>query len=204
MIMINPIQGYVFSENKRMIIQWALPVFSLVPACYSFACVRLAIINSENRYSHIMAAAIFGLLCFWLIAGRKKALSDLALQYCCDASGAANFSKQQRSTVDTHLPLFLSRASIASSVKIPWSEQFYLLSNEPFAYVPNHEENGLRTIQSLAKHNVVVLPIKKATTDWLAYISKDMRIPEYPRVAYLQNSSKDAVIGNSATDILRF
>ena len=69
---------------------------------------------------------------------------------------------------------------------MPWTEYFYILSNNPISYVENHEGNGVRVIRMLAKKEVVILPINDNIRIIVAQLTNNIAIPSYPKVIYLQ------------------
>ena len=110
----------------------------------------------------------------------------LALQYCCKHNVVCNRNGQGSTFVDTSNSLFISKITVEGNTRTPWSEYFYFLSNKPIAFVPNHEDNGLCVVQSLAKQGVVILPITEATSTYVSKLVNSVAIPTYPKVAYHQ------------------
>ena len=182
----NNCEGYVFSENKRIIIKWIVPVTSLIGFCFSISCVIIAVTYSENRGTHILISMLCSpWSCFQLLM-RRKVIPLLALQYCCKHNAVCNSNGLGSTFVDTRTSLFISKISVEGNTRIPWSEHFYFISNKPIAFVPNHEGNGLCVVKSLAKQGVVILPITETTGVFVAKLVDSITIPTYPKVAYRQ------------------
>lgn len=180
-------QGYVFSENKRIIIKWIVPLVSLLGCCFSLSCLRLAVIYSENRGTHILISILFAFLSGLQILVRKKVVILFSLQYICGNNAIQNVMDKLHTTiVDTHSSFFISQICVEGNSKIPWSEYFYVLSNKPIVYVSNHEGNGMRVVQSLVKNGVVILPKNKTSQMVIEHVTDDMIVPVYPKVAYRQ------------------
>ena len=178
-------QGYVYSEGKRIIIRWVVPIIVLFEVVVSFCFLRMAIIDAEGKGSSLIGAFIFALLSGLMIFGRKKALIPLSLQYACNDNIVQNRSKTLENSVDTKCPMFVSQIYIVGITRAPWPEGFYLLSNKPILYVANHEENGMLVAQSLVKKGVVILPINETTRSIMKQLIGDIVIPFYPKVAYI-------------------
>lgn len=179
-------QGYVYSENKRIIIKWVVPIIILFEVVTSFCFLRIAIIVVEDRIISLMVAFTFALLSGLMILGRKKALITLSLQYTYNGSMIQNYGLTEKNFVDVKCSIFVSQTYIAGITRAPWSEAFYLISNEPMLYVPNYERNGMLVVQSLAQKGVVILPINKETQNIVEELSQNIVIPFYPKVAYIQ------------------
>lgn len=179
-------QGYVYSENKRIIIRWVLPIIILFEVVTSFCFLRMAIIDVEHSVISLIVAITFALLSGLMILGRKKALTTLSLQYACDDNMIQNFGLTEKNYVDVKCSMFASQVYVAGIARAPWPEAFYLLSNKPMLYVPNYEGNGILVAQSLAKKGVVVLPINEETQTIVEHLTGNLEIPVYPKVAYIQ------------------
>ena len=179
-------QGYVYSESKRIVIRWIVPIIILFEVIASFWLLRMAIIDGGDRAISLIAAFIFALLSIFMILGRKKALIILSLQYACSDNIIQNRGLPPKNSVDVKCSMFISQIYIAGITRAPWPEEFYLLSNEPMQYIPNHEGNGTLVVQSLTKRGVVILPINATTQSVIEQLTGNIVIPAYPKVAYIQ------------------
>ena len=179
-------QGYVYSENKRIIIRWVVPIIILFEVVTSFCFLRMAIIDVEDRVISLIVAFAFALLSGLMIFGRKKALITLSLQYGCDDNIIQNHGLTEKNFIDVKCSMFVSQVHIAGVTRAPWPEEFYLLSNKPMPYVPNHEGNGTLVVQSLTQKGVVILPINETTQSIVDQLTENIVIPVYPKVAYVQ------------------
>lgn len=179
-------QGYVFSENKRIVVKWIVPFISFLGCCFSISCLRLAVTYSENRSTHILISVLAAFFSCIQILARKKVMPLFSLQYICKHHAIYNVNKHHNSFADTQASLFISKIYVESNTKIPWSEHFYALSNKPFAYIANHQGNGMRVVQSLIENGVVVLPLTQTTSNFIEEFGDNINIPVYPKVAYIQ------------------
>lgn len=179
-------QGYVYSENNRIMIRWVVPIVILFFGVASICFLRMAIIDVEDKVISLIIAFTFALLSGLMIIGWKRAMITISLQYACTDNIIQNHSKAEKNVVDVKYSMFISQTVIAGVTRAPWSERLYLLSNEPMLYVPNHEGNGMLVVQSLAKKGVVVLPINKETQSTVEHLTGNLEIPVYPKVAYIQ------------------
>lgn len=179
-------QGYVYSEDIRIIIKWVVPIVILFLGVVSFCCLRIAIIEAEDRSANTIVAVTCALLSGLMMIGWKKAMITISLQYACTDNIIQNHSKAEKNVVDVKYSIFISQTVIAGVTRAPWSERLYLLSNEPMLYVPNHEGNGMLVVQSLAKKGVVILPINDATQSVIEQLTGNIVVPTYPKVAYIQ------------------
>lgn len=182
----NNCQGYVYSENKRIMIRWVVPIIILFEVVVSFCLLRMAIIDVEDRGFFLIVAFAFALLSSLMFLGRKKALITLSLQYACNDNIIQNYGLTEKTFVDVTCSMFVSQTYIAGITRAPWPEEFYLLSNKPMLYIPNHEGNGTLVVQSLAQKGVVILPINKETQRIVDELTKNIVIPFYPKVVYIQ------------------
>ena len=179
-------QGYVYSENNRIMIRWVVPIVILFFGVASICFLRMAIIDVEDKVISLIVAFTFALLSSLMIIGWKRAMITISLQYACTDNIIQNHSKAEKNVVDVKHSMFISQTVIAGVTRAPWSERLYLLSNEPMLYVPNHEGNGMLVVQSIAKKGVVVLPINKETQSTVEHLTGNLEIPVYPKVAYIQ------------------
>jgi len=178
-------QGYVFSDQKRFFINWIVPIMSFLCCCFSIPFFSLWFMRAENKGAHLFSAAVFAFLSLFQIYMRKKSIKLYTLQYICKNNSIQNFNKSYSSFVDTSSSLFVSKIHVAGTSKVPWSEDFYVLSNKPLPYVANYEGNGMLVIHSLI-NDVVILPINNTTGIIVEQLAKDTTIPVYPKVMYLQ------------------
>ena len=179
-------QGYVYSEDYRIIIKWGVPIMIMFEVFTSFWFLRMAIIDGEDRVMSLISAFIFALLSSLTILGRKKVLLTLSLQYSCDDNLIQNYGLTTKNFVAVKCSMFISKTYIPGITRAPFPEKFYFLSNEPIQYIPNHEENGALLVQSLTKKGVVILPINEATESIIEKLTGNIEIPTYPKVAYIQ------------------
>lgn len=187
MVKINECQGYVYSNVIRFIIRWIIPLQAVFLCGFSLWLLYLAITYSENRSTHTLLFVVFLLSSLGMLIARKFSLQKLAWGYMCNNNRIVNYNKSKEFFVDTHLPLFVSRICFQTSKRIPLVEDYYILSNKPLEYIPNHEENGTLIVQKMMQNEVVVIPANESTQAVIIQLVGHVVIPTYPKVAYLAN-----------------
>ena len=153
---------------------------------FSIIWLRLAIIEPENRFIHLLIFVLFAFICCVLGVIRRKSLPCITLQYIFQDDKFQNCGKFSDACADVQYPLFVSQTYIAATNGMPYREKFYLISNTPLQYVPNHEGNGMRVVHHLAKSGCVILPINAVTQAIVEQLAKNGEIPMYPQIAYIQ------------------
>ena len=151
-----------------------------------FLCISVYFLLHEERDG----GTIFGVLIPLLLAVcvlflRSKALENTSTYFVCEDGLITNRSMYGNCEIDLRKSFYICQTSTPGQAKVTATEHFYMLSNTPLTYIPDWEENQLKTILTLSKKGVVIIPNNKHTSAWLSEYVGKIPIPQYSKVAYI-------------------
>ena len=137
--------------------------------------------------SDIVFSALYAFCSCGMVLLVKKLIPLYSSKYVCENDRIYNIGKFHNSEVDTRSSIFLSQTRLDGTAKTPSMGSYYILSNNPISYVPNHQGHGVRIIQSktLVDQGVVILPINQNTALVINRLAHNIAIPVYPKIAYV-------------------
>lgn len=186
-MILEKIEGHVFSDDCRFFYRWGLPLCSTILAFFSVEFIKAAIIQPDNKIAHMIAAVIFFSVSVFLIVEKCIYSKIVRLYYLCENNTIINRCKLNEHTVSTKQAFFATEYPIAFSVKGTWYERFFLLSAYPFSNTI-YEQTGFKLMKRLWKDEILILPVNEDTEMWIKKAGSNAQIPQYPKVAYFPQS----------------
>lgn len=172
------IKGHVISKGWRDIYRWGAPFLFVV--CLSLT-ILMIILDTFG------AAAIFFGFFLWGVLSVHSGFPFMEMTFYCEEDLITNWRGQEKQSLDLDRSIFLAELAVDFTMKVTFTERFYILSDKPFWPNGYLENGGLQVIKKAWKNGLIVLPGTDEVRDWLCWRFKLSVIPQYPKVAYIQN-----------------
>lgn len=183
------VKGYVISKGFRDIYRWGAPFLFAVLLSLTAMMIILGIQDKDDCSQEFGAAAVFFCIFLWGIFSVHSGSPFMEMTFYCEEDLITNWRGQEKQYLNLDSSIFLAELAVDFTMKVAFTERFFILSDKPFWPNGYLENGGLQVIKKAWKNGLIVLPGTDEVRDWLCWRFKLSVIPQYPKVAYLQKNS---------------